>query len=298
MKYDDYEILSHMYEGVYVVNKERKIVFWNKGSELITGYLEKEVVKSFCYNNILRHVSEDGTELCFDGCPLHDTLKTGKINEANVYLHHKDGHRIPVSVKSIPLYDGNQIVAAIEVFTELNKTHTETMAENRELKKLLITDTLTQIPNRRYLDFYLQNTLKEKEEFDLKFGILFFDIDHFKHVNDTYGHIIGDEILKMVTRTLSSNLRNDDKIGRWGGEEFIAVLQISKISSLEHIANKLRTLVSKSEFTTSENTNITVTVSVGGAIIEDGETIEQLIERADNNMYLSKTNGRNRVTVK
>lgn len=293
----DLDLLSHMYEGVYVVDKNRKIIFWNQGSEIITGFKSEEVVQKSCFNNILRHVTEDGKELCFDGCPLHDTLATGNINEANVFLHHKDGHRVPVTVKSIPLYEGDNIVAAIEVFTENSSTAKETIVENRELKKLLVTDELTQIPNRRYLDFHLQNIHKEKEEFNLKFGILFFDIDLFKNVNDTYGHNIGDEVLKMVSKTLSSNLRLEDKIGRWGGEEFIAVLQVSRESSLEKIANKLRILVSKSTFKTSKDENISVSISIGGAIIKDGETIEQLIERADNNMYISKKTGRNKVTV-
>jgi len=293
----DYDLLSHMYEGIYVVDKNRKIIFWNQGSEIITGYKSEEVVQKACYNNILRHVTEDGKELCFNGCPLHDTLATGNINEASVYLHHKDGHRVPVTVKSIPLYEGDKIVAAIEVFTENNSNSKETIIENRELKKLLITDELTQIPNRRYLDFHLGNMKKEKDEFDLKFGVLFFDIDLFKNINDTYGHNTGDEILKMVSKTLSSNLRSDDKIGRWGGEEFIAILHVSKESSLEKIANKLRVLVSKSSYNTEDNVNISVNVSIGGAIIKDGESIEELIQRADDNMYISKKTGRNKVTV-
>ena len=293
----DYDLLSHMYEGIYVVDKNRKIIFWNQGSEIITGYKSEEVVQKACYNNILRHVTEDGKELCFNGCPLHDTLATGNINEASVYLHHKEGHRVPVTVKSIPLYEGDKIVAAIEVFTENNSNSKETIIENRELKKLLITDELTQIPNRRYLDFHLGNMKKEKDEFDLKFGVLFFDIDLFKNINDTYGHNTGDEILKMVSKTLSSNLRSDDKIGRWGGEEFIAIMHVSKESSLEKIANKLRVLVSKSSYNTEDNLSISVNVSIGGAIIKDGESIEELIQRADDNMYISKKTGRNKVTV-
>lgn len=293
----DYDLLTHMYEGVYVVDKNRKIIFWNKGSELITGYSSKEVVNKSCFNNILRHVTEEGTELCFSGCPLHDTLATGNVNEAAVFLHHKDGHRVPVTVKSIPLFEGDKVVAAIEVFTDNTPSNRQTIMENRELREMLITDELTQIPNRRYLDFHLGNMKKEKEEFNLIFGVLFFDIDHFKEINDTYGHNIGDEILKMVSKTLSSNLRNEDKIGRWGGEEFIAVLKVTKELSLERIANKLRILVSKSIYETEDGINITVNVSIGGAIIKNDETIEQLIERADNNMYISKKTGRNKVTV-
>ena len=294
----DYDLLSNMFEGAYVVNAERKIIFWNKASEVITGYKEEEVVGKFCYNNILRHVTKEGVELCFNGCPLHNTLKTGVINKADVFLHHKDGHRVPVTVKSIPIYDGDEIIASIEVFTDLNKQHRSAMKENRKLKEQLITDPLTMIPNRRYLDFYLDHMMIEKKKFDLQFGVLFFDIDFFKNVNDTYGHNVGDDILKLVSRTLKSNLRSDDKIGRWGGEEFISVMRVNDQNELFEIAEKLRILVSKSSFKIDNSTTINVTISIGGALVQNDDTIKSLIERADDNMYISKDTGRNKVTIK
>ena len=116
---DYHEVLSYMYEGVYVVDKHRKIIFWNNGSEVISGYTSEEVIGHYCHDNILQHVTEDGTQLCFGGCPVHHTLQTGEVMEANVFLHHKSGHRVPVTVKSIPLFDeDNDVVAVIEVFTD------------------------------------------------------------------------------------------------------------------------------------------------------------------------------------
>ena len=292
------ELLSYLYEGVYVVDQHRKIVFWNKGSEEITGYSAEEVTESYCYNNILRHVSEDGKNLCFDGCPLHHTLATGELQEADVFLHHKEGHRIPVKVKSIPIYDSEEnIVAAIEVFTD-ERYKKDTYSENRKLKELLVTDPLTKISNRRYLDFHLESCKKEADEFETTFGLLFFDIDKFKGVNDTYGHDIGDEILKLMSRTISSNIRGDDKIGRWGGEEFIAVIKIDHLGGLEKIANKLRLLVSKSEHKLENDEELRVTVSIGGTLYKPGESLIELVKRADSYMYQAKEKGRNRVIVK
>ncbi|KFZ27385.1 MAG: Response regulator PleD [Candidatus Izimaplasma bacterium HR2] len=292
------ELLSYLYEGVYVVDQQRKIVFWNKGSEEITGYSAEEVTESYCYNNILRHVTEDGKNLCFDGCPLHHTLATGELQEADVFLHHKEGHRIPVKVKSIPIYDSEEnIVAAIEVFTD-ERYKKDTYSENRKLKELLVTDPLTKISNRRYLDFHLESCKKEADEFETTFGLLFFDIDKFKGVNDTYGHDIGDEILKLMSRTISSNIRGDDKVGRWGGEEFIAVIKIDHLGGLEKIANKLRLLVSKSEHKLENDKELRVTVSIGGTLYKPGESLIELVKRADSYMYQAKEKGRNRVIVK
>ena len=292
------ELLSYLYEGVYVVDQQRKIVFWNKGSEEITGYSAEEVVQSYCYNNILRHVTEDGKNLCFDGCPLHHTLATGELQEADVFLHHKEGHRIPVKVKSIPIYDLEEnIVAAIEVFTD-ERYKKDTYSENRKLKELLVTDSLTKISNRRYLDFHLESCKKEADEFETTFGLLFFDIDHFKDVNDTYGHDVGDELLKLMSRTISSNIRGDDKVGRWGGEEFLAVIKTDHLGGLEKIADKLRLLVSKSEYKHENDKELRVTVSVGGTLYNPGESLIELVKRADSYMYEAKEKGRNRVIVK
>lgn len=292
------ELLSYLYEGVYVVDKNRKIVFWNTGSEQITGYSSEEVMNSMCYNNILRHVTEDGKNLCFDGCPLHHTLATGEIQESEMFLHHKEGHRIPVKVKSIPVYDDNDnIVAAIEVFTD-ERFKQETHQENRKLKEMLVTDPLTQISNRRYLDFHLSSSKNEANEFETTFGLLFIDIDNFKEVNDTYGHDVGDEILKLISRTIASNIRGDDKLGRWGGEEFIAVINVDHNLGLEKIANKLRLLVSQSAYKLDSGKDLKVTVSIGGTLYKTGEEITELVKRADSYMYESKEKGKNRVTIK
>ena len=292
------DLLSYLYEGVYVVDKNRKIIFWNTGSEQITGYKSEEVINSMCYNNILRHVTEDGKELCFGGCPLHNTLESGEIQEANVYLHHKEGHRIPVRVKSIPVFDENEkIVAAIEVFTD-ERYNQEAFTENRKLKEMLVTDPLTQISNRRYLDFHLEGSKNEAVEFETTFGLLFFDIDNFKEVNDTYGHDVGDEILKLTARTIASNIRGEDKLGRWGGEEFLAVIKTDSLLVLKKLANKLRILVSKSVYELPSGEEIKVTVSIGGTLYNKDETVLELVKRADLYMYDSKQTGKNKVTVK
>lgn len=291
-------IIKNLYEGVYVVDSNRKIVFWNSGAEKITGYMSKEVVNAHCYNNILRHVDSNGNELCHNGCPLHHTLQTGEINENDVFLHHKLGHRVPVSVKTMPLYDNEgNIVASIEVFTD-SRFKKDNFEENRKLKELLVVDPLTEIYNRRYLDFHLENVIRENDKFDVAFGVLFFDIDLFKNVNDTYGHIVGDGVLKTIAATIKSNLRGDDIVGRWGGEEFIAVVRRVDEKSLKILAEKLRLLCASSVYDHNSEISISVTVSIGGTVYTNGETMNELIERADNYMYQSKQTGRNKSTIK
>src|SRR5210317_385077 len=213
MNYND--LITQLFEGVYIVDSKRKILFWNGGSEALTGYKREEVVNKYCFHNILDHVDENGVNLCHNGCPLHKTLETGEIQENNVFLRHKKGHRVPVSIRTMPLFDPNgNITAAIEVFHD-NRMHDDVMTENRRLQLMLIKDELTDDYNRRYIKHQIQAMIHEYDTFQSSFAILFIDIDHFKQVNDTYGHNIGDQVLKTVAATIQNTIRKDDILGRW-----------------------------------------------------------------------------------
>jgi two-component system, cell cycle response regulator len=294
--YYDQDLLNQLFEGVYVVDTQRKIVFWNKGSERITGYQSEEVVNKYCHNNLLQHVDEQGKLLCFAGCPLHHTIQTGELQEAHVYLKHKEGYRVPVSVKSIPLYNENKnIIGAIEIFTD-ERFQKEVIDENVSLKHELMKDPLTQIPNRRYFEFSLKNMIEEYQQFNQRFGVLMFDIDYFKVINDTYGHILGDEILKLVSKSLTSSIKRHDVVSRWGGEEFIGLFAVDNENDLRAVAERLRNVVMKSSYL-HETKDIQVTVSIGGAMIYPNLSSKVIIDLADQALYMSKSLGRNQTTI-
>jgi two-component system cell cycle response regulator len=295
--YDSNVFMSNLYEGVYIVDKSRKIIFWNSGSEQITGYKADEVVDSHCYHDILKHVDVSGKRLCQDGCPLQNTLETGSTNENNVFLEHKLGYRIPVTVKTLPLYDDNRnIVAAVEVFTDSKFKETQ-YQENQKLKKLIQIDELTKIYNRKYLEFKLNQSISEAKEFNDTFGLLFIDIDHFKLVNDNYGHNVGDGVLKVISNTIKSNLRPNDVVGRWGGEEFIAIIKTNNLLQLEETAERIRQLCENSTYN-HKSKNICVSVSIGGSLYKKNETIKDLINRSDKFMYDAKQAGRNKCIIR
>ena len=296
IKYHD-NLIPYLYEGVYVVDQKRRIIYWNEGSERITGYSQTEVTNSFCYQNILQHVDENGKQLCLEGCPLNETLKDGIIREARVFLKHKEGHRIPIMVKTLPIYDSEQtIVAAIEVFTD-ERFQKQIYHENIELKDKLRIDPLTQVANRHYFDFEIAKRLEEAKLFSNTFGIMIMDIDFFKKVNDTYGHLIGDEILKIVAHTLSSNVKKTDLVSRWGGEEFIAIVDVANNDDLINIAERLRLLVAASSYQFEDGKTIQVTISIGGTMVTKTDTIKTAITRADENLYYAKQNGRNQSKI-
>lgn len=288
-------MLENIYEGVYFVDTERKILFWNKGAERITGFTAAEVVNKFCYNNILQHVNEEGKQLCHSGCPLHATMEDGNMRDAAVYLHHKDGHRVPVSIKAISIREDDKIVGAVEIFWD-DSERQNTLKSFEELKSLALTDQLTGLPNRRYIDSFLQSKVNEYFTLGLPFGVLFMDIDKFKNFNDTYGHDIGDEVLKVIASTFKSNVRITDLIGRWGGEEFISAFSCADEEGLLKFADKLRSLTEQT-FVEKDGQLLKVTISIGATLFTPEDTIESVVKRADELLFQSKKNGRNRVTI-
>lgn len=282
-------VLNSVKDGVYYVDNERRISCWNQAAESITGFSKHDVVNRYCYDNILNHVDDTGKKLCMDGCPLHETLKDGKKRMTTVYLQHKDGHRIKTEAYIIPIIEDDEIIGAVETFNEeLSEDYLKLHME--ELKVLAYRDQLTQLPNRRYIDKFLEDGLNNSTT-----AIGMIDIDHFKKVNDEYGHQVGDEVLQLMARVFQNVLKANDFVGRWGGEEFMIILQNTTHYGAAATFECVRMLVENSVLR-KFIPPIKITVSIGGTMSDSKSTPEKLVKKADDLLYLSKSNGRNRVT--
>ena len=286
------QLVESLYDGVYYVDRDRVITFWNRAAERISGYSAEEVLGKSCSDNILRHVDELGTELCITGCPLAATMEDGIVQETEVFLHHKQGHRVPVCVRGAPIKDeAGNIVGAVEVFSN-NTKNMHALETIRQLQNESLHDALTGLGNRRFADVSLDNMLHTAEQENVPFGLLFVDIDHFKQVNDTWGHGTGDKVLTMVAQTLANGLRALDVPCRWGGEEFVVLLPNVNRQALSNVAERLRMLIENS-WLEEGNEIIRVTASFGGALYMPGDTAKSLVARADSLVYKSKDCGRN-----
>jgi len=289
-------ILDHLHDGVYVVDRDRRILYWNRSAQRISGYDAARMVGARCSDNTLVHVNDAGCLLCHEGCPLTATLADGLAREADVYLRHADGYRLPVSVQVLPLRDKQgKVVAAVEFFRDVSGLRNMTL-EMENLRQAALIDPLTELGNRRYLESMIGRLMEESRRYRWPFGLLFIDVDHFKQINDRYGHEIGDRTLRMVGRTLAQNVRAYDMVGRWGGEEFVALIKNVQEGDFFAVAEKLRLLVGESRLPIS-NDNIDVTISVGGSIARENDTMESLVRRADELMYRCKQSGRNCVVI-
>lgn len=290
------KLLNGLYEGVYVVDRARKIRFWNEGAERITGYSSEEVEGLSCGDSLLVHMDRHGKELCSSMCPLAHTLEDKKSRQDRIYLNHKAGHRLPVAIRVMPLEDDKgHVTGAIEIFSEISS---ELQLEERvnALERMALLDAVTELPNRRYLEDHIKARLAERRRYGHRFGVLFIDIDRFKDLNDRYGHEKGDQVLKVVSKTLAYSVRASDVVGRWGGEEFVGVFPNIDREELLAAGKRLLSLIAHSKVKNGEK-DLTVTVSVGAAYAREDDTVHSIIKRADSMMYESKKKGRGVITM-
>ncbi|MDH3879512.1 MAG: sensor domain-containing diguanylate cyclase [Desulfobacterales bacterium] len=289
------KVLDNLYDGIYLLNEDRKIIYWNKGAETHTGYPGSDVIDMPCHQ-VLRHVDDQGISLCNDACPVSQTIHDNKLREVEVYLRHKEGHRIPVSMRIAPIKDSNnQVVVAVEICGEGSPKYT-LQQKLKEMKELALLDPLSEIGNRRFLEMNIRGKIEELTRYKWPFGIIFADIDHFKSINDTFGHDTGDRVIQMVSRTISHSLRSFDVMGRWGGEEFVVIVVNVQEEPLYAVANRLRLLVEQSSIMIGSE-SVNVTVSMGATLGQSGDDVHSIVKRADHLMYKSKSAGRNCISM-
>ncbi len=172
---------------------------------------------------------------------------------------------------------------------------TETLsARSESLQHAALTDSLTGMQNRRFFDDALREYLQEFRRIEKPVGLMVLDLDHFKQVNDTHGHDVGDDVLRAVARCLKDLTRYHDVVARMGGEEFAIVAPNMNNESLVKLAERIRRAVGALVIETS-NVNIRVTISVGLSIWNGRESAEEFYRRADKMLYEAKRLGRNRV---
>ena len=160
-------------------------------------------------------------------------------------------------------------------------------------------DPLTGLYNRRFLEDYAPKLFAIARRRDQPVGFIMMDLDHFKNINDVYGHEIGDRILRHFARTVTSTMRETNLTARYGGEEFIVVLPDTSTQSCALVAERIRKSVMDMEVPSSTEKPLPpITVSIGVASFpENGQTVEEVIQASDKSMYESKRNGRNRVSL-
>lgn len=191
--------------------------------------------------------------------------------------------------------DRNELLARARTQIRRRRFQDRLRANYEVSLSMAVTDALTGLYNRRYLEVHLQKLLQKNQENRKNLCVLMFDIDHFKKVNDTYGHGVGDEVLRTFAARVKDGLRSFDLVARTGGEEFVAILPDTKLDMALYIAERLRRSIADKPFNCSApEGKLSISTSIGGALIEPGQgDFKAVVERADKMLYEAKNGGRN-----
>jgi diguanylate cyclase (GGDEF)-like protein/PAS domain S-box-containing protein len=288
-------LLDTLFDAVFTVDRERRITYWSPAAEQLTGYTAAEAVGRLCQDDFLLHMDQADCLLCSNECPFTPAIEKGWRSEREVSLRHKDGHRIAVNIRVAPVYEKDQIVGAIQVFRDLTSVKA---VERRamELEQLAFRDFLTGMPNRRYTDHKVQQAIDDRRHFGRAYGLLMIDLDAFKRINDTHGHLAGDALLQAIGRALALGLRSNDMVGRWGGEELLVLAADATPNVLAYLAERCRAIVADCVVNWNGQ-QVNVTASVGATLVDENDTHSSAVDRADALMYRSKKNGGNCITL-
>lgn len=269
---------------VLITDKNGIIEYVNDSVTLKTGYGKSELIGK------KTNIFKSGKHTTDFYKKLWNTILSGQNYRSVIVDKTKDDRLYYADLKITPLLDEND---NIQNFVATSTDITERMEMEKKLKKLATIDSLTEIYNRYKIDDEIRLNIARYQRYKEPFSVLMFDIDHFKIINDTYGHDVGDRVLKNLSKTVSKNIRVTDKVGRWGGEEFIVVLENTTKDEAFLMAEKLRKIVEASVI----DEKYKITISIGVAQYEEPESREELIKKVDEALYMAKEKGRNQVVV-
>ncbi len=226
---------------------------------------------------------------------VFDKVKASQAGDVDYISKPLQAEEVVVRVNTHLMIQAQQKALSLQN-EELMKANAVITEQTKKLELLATKDCLTGLSNRRDFQEKAQQEEKRFKRTERRFAIILLDIDHFKNVNDTYGHGFGDKVLKSVAWSLKKGLRAQDVAARWGGEEFICLLPETDVGGARHVAEKIRTTI-ETHCQDCNNVPVSVTVTLGICVFDGSCSTEECIRRADAALYKGKKHGRNQVVV-
>ncbi len=289
------QVLDSVHDGIYMVDRHRKITYWNKGAERLTGFRSSEAVGTTC-SELLMHIDRSGRSLCNEACFTVETMADERPREMMLYVLHKEGYRLPVATRVIPSRDAEgKVEGAAVIFGDVTSMFVQ-VKRLEELQKIIRRDPPAELESKREIEISLHVRVDEMQRYNWPFGVLFFDIDRMAEINEQYGAYKGNRVLRVVAMTLLGGIRSTDVVGRWSGNEFITIVGDVNEHQLYAVAGRTRMLVEKSMIK-DEHGELSTTLSIGATLAKSKDTVYTLLKRAEDLMRKSAKDGFNRVTI-
>jgi len=292
------QIFNAINLGIIILDRDFRIHRWNRWMHIHSGLSEGQVRGQSIFDIFPELDNMRFRRNC------KSVFKFGNYAFLSQKLH---GYLFPFKSKSYicsefeymqqsctigPLRDENNEINYLFIYIQ---DVTEVAAYERMLKEMNVRDALTGIYNRRFLENKLMEEFRRYKRYGSKFSLIMFDIDHFKYINDTYGHQCGDFVLKSLSSRISSVIRNVDYLARYGGEEFCCILPETDLDSALVVAERFRGEIMNQEYIYNHHV-VKITISLGVSSVDrDTATHEDVLRLADRSLYIAKDSGRNRV---
>ena len=285
-----------LHEGLFVVGPHRHIVLWNRAARRLTGFRADEIVGRQCYDGLLVHVDGHGHPLCDRDCPLARCVSEGKPQQTTAFVRHRDGHRLPVHIRTSPVRRSDGHVLGIAQMFEDAWDRPGRFERYMELRRMAMVDQITRIANRRYLLKELAARGDAFRRYGWRHGVLLLGLDGDCERIDPTGEARLERVLGMVAQTLDTCVRSGDVVGRWGRREFLVVTEHADVAELSDLGERLRALVAAS-FAATPTGPLAATVSVGGAVARPGDESEILLRRAAGCLRSARGGGGDQVII-
>ncbi|MFN7037995.1 MAG: PleD family two-component system response regulator [Alphaproteobacteria bacterium] len=245
-------------------------------------------------------IDADGLRLC-SHIRSHEKIRHLPLlilveeNDTNILIK---GFDMGVNDYLLTPIEGNEVLARVNTQIKRKRYQDALKSNFQQSINMAITDSLTGLFNRRYFDAHCKSLIDQAKTLGKPLSLMIIDVDHFKSVNDTYGHLVGDEILKQLPNRITQNVRVTDLASRFGGEEFVVVMPNTSITDAQMVAERVRSSIENEVFTVSAPIGkLAKTVSIGVTLLNEIDTPETLLERADKGLYQAKQEGRNKVIM-
>ena len=288
-------LLEAMDDGVIFIDSTSKILSWNRGAERLTGISSRAACGQSWSTTMLNLRDIEGNLIRERQCPVREALASGLQNQNRYTIGHASSPRdeLAVSAHVVPVLSDNRECRGVTLLLhDVSSEHTlEERVQN--LHEKATTDPLTQVANRAEFDRHLDEFLKKHLDSNQPFSLVICDIDHFKSVNDEYGHQAGDDALVSFAHLLKQSSRQDDFVARYGGEEFVLLCPDCTNSDAYQRTEKIRSALEKTP--QSALNGKCMTASFGVTEVQVGDTAETMLRRADRGLYQAKEDGRNQV---
>jgi len=287
-------LLDSLFDAVYTVDNDGIITYWNESCARITGYAASEMVGQHYLKTFFPDQERliEGEEKKPGGIEI--VLKTAMPGTWKGFIRRKNGQRVPIEshISVLPDEQGRTI-GAVEIFRD-NSARLALEDAHRQLLHMSRRDQLTGLYNRSAISEFLKAEIGRSRRYLQPLSVVMVDIDHFKRINDIYGHDAGDKVLAKISCILSHNLRQPDQVGRWGGEEFLIIAPGSDAHNAQHLAERIRTFVREIPLPEVPET---ITASFGVSQLFDKQSQDNLLYTADMALYQAKRTGRDKVVI-